>query len=117
MLLAYFFPYIPFPYIPPRGGRHSSSTQQRDNIDYGARHLNVLLSLDTIGYLVQHEHNSRSSSILSKKMGRTILFMYNTLEITLELMLILLVFYIYSFWWNGKTYKKFANVIYIKFNF
>ena len=73
--------------------------------------------LDTIAYLVQHEHSSKSSSSFTKKMGKAILFWYNTVEITLELSLILLVFYIYSFWWNGKACKGHVYVIDNNFNF
>ena len=74
--------------------------------------------LDTIAYLVEHEHNSSSSSRITKKMGKTILLIYNALEVTLELVLILFVFYIYSFWWSGKAYKRLAYVVIeIKFNF
>ena len=64
-----------------------------------------ILTLDNIEYLL--EHTPKSSSVTySKRLAKFILFVYNTVQLTLEILLIMVVLCTYSFWWKGNVSEQ-----------
>ena len=59
--------------------------------------------LDNIEYLLEHT----PTFTLTKRLGKLIFFMYNTVEISLHILLIVLVMcHYYSFWWKGNLSEQ-----------
>ena len=63
-----------------------------------------IINLDYIEYLLDHTPKSANGTF-SKRLGKLFLLLYNTVQITLEILLIVLVTCNYSFWWKGNSLK------------
>ena len=71
------------------------------------------ITLDNIEYLLEHT----PTFTFTKRLGKLIFFMHNTVEITLHILLIVLVTCnYYIFWWKGNLSEQMilSNVILIE---
>ena len=63
--------------------------------------MNIII-LDNIEYLLEHTPGPESPcGTFTKRLGEIILFVYNTVQITSEILLIVVVACNCSFWWKG----------------
>ena len=73
------------------------------NTDIETEYLNCLIS-DTLGHLLGHTTKPKSlNSNCITKMGKLLFFLYNCVQITLEMTPVVLVARSYSFQWKGKS--------------
>ena len=62
-----------------------------------------IIILDNIEYLLEHT----PTFTLTKRLGKLIFIMYNTVQITFEILLMVLVTcHYYSFWWKGNLSEQ-----------